>query len=160
MTFLRLICTDENILKRFMKKLLLLLALVTFGIFSSCSPEGSDHPEFTLELVPVQDVEMPEFFERGRTYDLTLFYSMPSDCHYLNNIIPEQAGENVWVVAIEAFVVDNPDCNQFEQMVMEEVIVQFTCTTSYSGDSCTLKFYNGDDYDGNPRFIERTIPVH
>ena len=160
MTFLRLICTDENILKRFMKKLLLLLALVTFGIFSSCSPEGSDNPEFTLELIPIQDVEMPEYFERGRTYNLTLFYSMPSDCHYLNNIIPEPAGQNTYMVAIEAFVVDNPDCNQFEQMVMEEVLVQFTCTTSYSGNSCTLKFYNGEDSEGNPRFIERTIPVH
>lgn len=143
-----------------MKKLLLLLVLVTFGIFSSCSPEGSDNPEFTLELVPVQDVVMPEFFERGKTYDLTLFYTMPSDCHYLNNIIPEPAGQNVWVVAIEAFVVDNPDCEQYEHMVMEEVLVQFTCTNSYSGNSCTLKFYNGEDSEGNPRFIERTIPVY
>lgn len=143
-----------------MKKLLLLLALVTFSIFSSCSPEDDNNLSFTLELVPVQDIaDIPEHFERGRTYDIKLYYMMPSDCHYLNKILLEPMGANEWMVAIEAFVVDNPDCNQFEQMVMEEVIVQFTCTTSYSGNNCTLKFYNGEDDEGNPQFIERTIPV-
>ena len=142
-----------------MKKLLLLLVLVTFCIASSCSPED-DNLEFTLELVPIQDVaDMPHHFERGRTYNLKLFYSMPSDCHYLNNVLPEQQGPNEWMVALEAFVVEDEGCDDYQQMVMEEAIVEFVCTPSYSGDTCTLKFYSGEDEQGNPTFIERTVPV-
>ena len=62
----------------------ILSLLLLFTLLSSCSLDD-DTNDFLLEVVPIESVVVPEEFIFGDTYQITVEYSRPSDCHVFNN---------------------------------------------------------------------------
>lgn len=62
-----------------MKKLVLLFFASSL-ILTSCSIEN-DGPRIAAEFAEVTEIELPDFFERGKTYEIEVTYLLPSACH-------------------------------------------------------------------------------
>ena len=60
-----------------MKRLIIItLSLI---LFASCSSD--DGLEYSLEILPVESVNIPESFTLGEIYPITVSYLRPTTCH-------------------------------------------------------------------------------
>ena len=145
-------------MKRFMKKILLLLTAV-FIMFSCSMDDGAD-PQFHVEILPVSTItNMPRYMTPGKTYDLKAIYEKPTSCHTLGKFYDEKEG-NITTMWLQTVVVDDPECDdEVNTMVMEEAIYTYRCPSTYSAATCVFRFYSGKDLYGNPSYIEREVPV-
>lgn len=136
-----------------MRKLFLLLfvsALVT-----SCDLSDDDRPNFHYEILAVEDFEIPDTFDYLGTYQIKLYYKLPSNCHSLGGIYFDRYN-NERTVGIQSIVVNNENCLANQDEILEtsfnfEVI---------SNQTYLFKFYKGKDTNGNNIFEEVEIPVN
>lgn len=143
-----------------MKKLILLCAVVFTMI--SCSMDDGNRVDFTLEFIPITHVEVPEYFERGQTYDITVTYKRPTDCHYFDGFYYDRENNplgNVWVVAAQAIALEDVNCETLSAVDGEQASFQFICDPQYGHEEYIFKFFEGEDEDGNQRFMEIVVPV-
>lgn len=141
-----------------MKKLLL-LCITLIVIVTSCSPDEDDnHVQFHLEFVEVIDNDLPEYFERGQEYTVTIQYIKPSDCHYFHGFYYEDQGET-HVIAPQTMVIEDPGCEQFENLTTASAQFTFPCKNTYAYDYYIFKFYSGEDQLGNQNFNEVIVPI-
>ncbi|NJY63039.1 hypothetical protein HC174_09750 [Salinimicrobium sp. CDJ15-81-2] len=98
-----------------MKKFLL-LALFVFTL-QSCELE-SDDPGWLPELVRVTDIELPEFFEEGKSYDIEVTYVLPTACHIPQGINASREAlygsgrRKIYVAGIAAKKFGEPVCQE------------------------------------------------
>lgn len=137
-----------------MKKLLLLLAAVF--VISSCSTGDNDNIKFYVEYVPVESVEMPDYFVPDHNYKIKMTYKRPTDCHYFHGFNYD-AVANTIVFGIETFVVTNIECQPLDGQV-EEVYFNFECNSRFNYTSYTFRFYKGEE-NGQPVYREIVVPV-
>jgi len=134
-----------------MKKLILLL--VTITLFSSCLPDD-DGQKISLELVPIESVEIPQEFVLGETYNITVRYFRPSDCHVYDGIYYE-SNLNERTFAIRNAVNNNGSCSQLNEVIVEKSFDFFVT----SNGSYIFKFWQGVNNTGENVFLEYEIPV-
>ena len=58
----------------------LVVFCLTLMLFASCSVDD-DSTSFSFEVLPVESVDIPDEFELGETYPITVSYLRPSTCH-------------------------------------------------------------------------------
>lgn len=140
-----------------MKKIFALLSLVLICV--SCLPDDSDYPRYHLELVPIESVEIPEFFIHGETYDIKLFYKKLSTCHYPNRIY-YQSEFNSRTIAVENVVYHRDDCSTDipEEDLIQQMSFEFW-VTQLTGTVYTFKFYQGREENGTPIYLIVEVPV-
>ncbi len=140
-----------------MKKLIALLSLVFVCI--SCLPDDSDYPRYHLELIPIENVEIPDFFVQGRTYEIKLFYKKLSTCHYPNGIY-YHSEFNSRTIAVENVVYDQNDCSTdiSQEDLTQEMSFEFS-VTQQAGTVYTFKFYQGKEDNGTPVYLIVEVPV-
>lgn len=142
-----------------MKKLLLLFALVF--LTAGCSLDSTDDKvDFTIQYLPTDSVEVPEFMTPGKTYALKLYFHRPNTCYYLNNNFYTAATESALTIAIESVLLENEKCETPATAVTESVTFNFQCPLSQTSDSYTFKFFKGNDDYGKQQFTEVKVPVH
>ena len=61
-----------------MKRLIILS--LTLILFASCSLKD-DGIDYTLDILPIESVDIPDTFTLGETYPITVSYFRPSTCH-------------------------------------------------------------------------------
>ena len=142
-----------------MKKLfLILMAAVTL---SSCSTNDDDGPTISYELAEITGNDLPDEFERGETYTVTLAYVLPSECSTFAGIDARREGNtnekrrNIYVAAVSSFV-DNGECNA------ETNGASGTSTFSFLIDDTedfTFYFFTGFDDTDQAIYDEVTVPV-
>jgi hypothetical protein len=141
-----------------MKKLLLLFAFVF--LVTGCTLEGDENKvDFTIQYLPVDKVEVPEFMTPGTTYALKLYYHRPNTCYYLNNNFYTAQAESALTIAIESVLLENEQCETPAAAVTESVIFNFACPLSQTGDTYTFKFFKGSDSNGRQQFMEVKVPM-
>lgn len=140
-----------------MKKIIALVSLV--WICFSCTPDDSDYPRYHLELIPIESVDMPEFFVQGETYDIQLFYNKLSTCHLPNGIY-FQSEFNSRTVAVENVVYHRDDCSTDipEEDLLQEMSFEFQ-VFQQAGTVYTFKFYQGREENGTPVYLIIEVPV-
>jgi hypothetical protein len=140
-----------------MKKIFYLLSLLF--LFSSCLPDNDDYPNYHLELVPIENVILPESFVTGQTYNITVQYLKKSSCHYPDGIYYE-SDLNTRIIAVQNIVHDKSDCsnNIPEDQIIQEMTFDFK-VLQQSGSSYVFKFYKGMDEDNNRNFLLVEVPV-
>jgi hypothetical protein len=141
-----------------MKKLLLLFITLSLFTFSSCSLNDDDRLQFHMEFVPVTAVEMPEYFERGGTYTIDVYYTRPNDCHYFEGFAYEANG-NARTVAVQTIVIEDAECQPLPTDAPEKASFEFLCAPQYNNQTYVFKFYQGADANGNQQFLEVEVPV-
>ncbi|WP_159433491.1 hypothetical protein [Flavobacterium cucumis] len=121
-------------------------------LFNSCE---LDDPSFTVDVLPVASVEMPTEFVLGETYQITMKYFKPTNCHTSYGIYYEK-DLNTRVCAIKNLVENRSNCAPIVNVLVEETFnFHVTNTGNY-----IFKFWTGTDDEGNDTFIIHDIPVN
>ena len=140
-----------------MKKLLLFCVLLVTAW--SCSVDGDEkRVNFHLDFMSVQSVDLPEYFERGHEYEITVHYIKPTDCHYFQGFYYEPDGY-IHTIAPQAMVLEDAGCRPFENLTVEEATFTFPCPDTYSYGQYVFRFYQGEDNLTNQLFYEVTVPI-
>ncbi|WP_395633825.1 hypothetical protein [Flavobacterium sp.] len=134
-----------------MKKILSVVTLLF--LLNSCSPESDTR--YSLELLPVESVEIPTEMTLGETYQFKMYYRLPSTCHSYNTIYYHK-DLNVRTVAVESLVREQNNCQEVTENNLYECTFDFVVT---SNGSYVFKFWQGEDAQGNDIFLEYEIPV-
>lgn len=129
-----------------MKKILSLLSL--FLVLISCSTE-SDGPKIHYELIPIQNVTMPDIFYIGEQNEILIEYKKPTTCHGFDGFYYEK-NDMIRTVAVQNYVVEQDNCQNLTNEVKEETL-KFNPNTI---GTYTFKFWQGKDSNGNDIFLE------
>lgn len=136
-----------------MKKILLTLSFLFALLLTSCNLDDDSYRAPITVLVPIENVEIPEQFVYGETYEINLTYTIPNSCYVFNDIY-YQSESNERTVAIICTVYEEPNCLQ--EATSEEVSFNFMAN---SLDTYVFKFWQGEDENGNDMFYIVEVPV-
>lgn len=140
-----------------MKKILLLFTALF--ILSSCSLEPDDSPAYNVEFLPIDWVLIPEYVVPGHTYEVKAGYTKPNGCYLFDQFHSERDGAAI-IIAVQAVVRVDAECKKYENSNKDEQTFTFKCDEAYTtGNSYTLKFFNGIDVEGNKTYFDVVIPV-
>jgi len=131
-----------------MKKII--FAFFSLFLFFSCSDDDSDHH---YELLPIEEAIVPEEFEFGKIYDITVKYILPDDCYINSDILYEYDFDARNVAVITTFVDDN-NCDILDTEEEITFRVQALQHSPY-----IFKFWQGDDENGHPIYLIIEVPV-
>ena len=131
----------------------LLVFCLTLILFASCSVDD-DSTSFSFEVLPIESVDIPDEFELGETYPITVSYLRPSTCHGFKEFYYLKEN-NERTVAPITYVFDNNDCQSLEDKLVEATF-NFIVT---SNGSYIFKFWRGEDTDGETQYLTIEVPV-
>lgn len=143
-----------------MKKLVLLM--MGFGLlFTSCDVDD-DGPGTALYLAEVTEVDLPEFFEEGETYEIDVTYLLPTACHQDAGIRVERGGNSgdtyrdIYIVGMATAAADLEECD--EEGGDLEKTNSFNLTIDVN-ESYTFYLWEGVDDDEENIYTEIEVPV-
>ena len=131
----------------------LLILCLTLILCASCSIDD-DSTSYSFEVLPVESVDIPDEFELGETYPITVSYFRPSTCHAFREFYYLKEN-NERTVAPITYVFDNNDCETLEDNLVEATF-NFRVT---SNGSYIFKFWQGDGTDGETQYLTIEVPV-
>ena len=137
-----------------MKRLIILSLTLILLVSCSISDNGSSYDGYSLDVLPIESVNMPDTFTLGETYPITVHYFTPSTCYsfkefyYLKN-------NNERTVAVINYVADNPNCTDLQDELTEATF-NFVVT---SNGSYVFKFWQGTDENGDDQYLTIEVPV-
>lgn len=125
--------------------------IFSFIIFVSCS--NDDGPTYHYELLAVEDVDLPDEFEYGKVYNVSLKYILPDDCYISSDVLYEYDFD-IRNVAVISTVLDDKDCFpvDFEDDISFKVKALQT-------ETYVFKFWQGEDEQGEPIYLVKEVPV-
>ncbi|WP_424492859.1 hypothetical protein [Salinimicrobium sp. GXAS 041] len=136
-----------------MKKITLLFLF--FLTLLSCSPDDGDQNAMVNVLVPVTNVNLPEYFAEGVTYTIEITYSPPSSCHQFAGIESESEGHEYFFGVMNSYPPNDASCEE-ENGLTRQTSFSFTPEPN---DFYIFNFWRGQDAAGNSRFLRLKIPV-
>lgn len=137
-----------------MKRLIILSLTLILFVSCSISDNGSSYDGYSLDVLPIESVDIPDTFTLGETYPITVHYFTPSTCYsfkefyYLKN-------NNERTVAVINYVADNPNCTDLQDELTEATF-NFVVT---SNGSYVFKFWQGTDENGDDQYLTIEVPV-
>ncbi|WP_157893270.1 hypothetical protein [Salegentibacter sediminis] len=143
-----------------MKKFAFLL-MITFSL-ASCSLED-DGPNTLLEFAEITEVDLPEYFESGESYDIVVTYLLPSACHTFNGFDARQGqGSNsneIFIGVVTSYDANLAQCNKEEDNLSREATLKDVTITGEVGTVYTFKFWVGQDSSGETQYYTVEVPV-
>ena len=120
--------------------------------FSGCDIDSEENFNFiTLEIV---DVELPETFDFNATYDIKVYYRRPDDCHFFQGFDVFTADESTLNIVAIGRELSGETCTTTN----DEIEATFTFRVLFS-NTYTLRFFSGEDQNGDPIYLEYQVPV-
>lgn len=125
--------------------------IFSFIIFVSCS--NDDGPTYHYELLAIEDVILPENFEYGKIYEVSLKYIQPDDCYISSDVLYEYDND-IRNVAVISTVLDDKNCfpSEFEDNISFKV-------QALQEETYIFKFWQGEDDNGEPIYLVKEVPV-
>lgn len=125
--------------------------IFSFIIFVSCS--NDDGPTYHYELLAIEDVILPENFEYGKIYEVSLKYIQPDDCYISSDVLYEYDND-IRNVAVISTVLDDKNCfpSEFEDEISFKV-------QALQEETYVFKFWQGEDDNGEPIYLVKEVPV-
>lgn len=133
-----------------MKRMLVLCLIL---LLASCSV-NDDGTNYSFEVLPVESVDIPDAFELGETYPITISYLRPSTCHSFKEFYYLKENNERTVAPIN-YVFENNNCDNLED-VLTEATFNFNVT---SNGSYIFKFWQGEDANGEDQYLTIEVPV-
>jgi hypothetical protein len=133
-----------------MKKFLAIIYIILLSV--ACSPD-SDQTKIHYELLPVASYEMPDVFTLNADNNIQIGFLRPTSCHGFDGFLYEK-NENTRTIAVQSFVLEQSNCTQTSQEVIQTLKFHPTRTGLY-----VFKFWKGKDAVGEDIFEETTIEV-
>lgn len=129
------------------------IAVFCLFIFTlACSVD--DGVSYNLDILPVESVDIPETFQLGETYPITISFFRPSTCYSFKEFYYRKEN-NERTVAPITYVFEKNDCITLEDDLVEATF-NFIVT---SNGSYIFKFWQGDDSQGEPIYLTIEVPV-
>ncbi|WP_179009526.1 hypothetical protein [Winogradskyella forsetii] len=132
-----------------------LFVFAFISIFTSCNIDDNDNYDFYLEVVPIDSVELPEYFVQGEIYEINITYTQPNSCYYFNDFIYEIDGQERTVVVVNTVYADVDNTCVYNP---EEVTVHFNFSVT-GNETYVFKFYQGEDEEGEDQYYIVEVPV-
>ena len=125
--------------------------IFSFIIFVSCS--NDDGPTCHYELLAIEEVILPENFEYGKIYEVSLKYIQPDDCYISSDVLYEYDND-IRNVAVISTVLDDKNCfpSEFEDDISFKV-------QALQEETYIFKFWQGEDDNGEPIYLVKEVPV-
>jgi hypothetical protein len=131
------------------KKILFALSVILLTV--SCSSD--DNSNYYYKVLPVKEANVPSEFIYGQYYNITVRYIRPNDCHVYNEILYEY-DYNARNIAVLSTVIDDKDCEELDREEELTILVHAVQHEPY-----IFRFWQGDDEDGEPIYLEIEVPV-
>mgnify|MGYP003111640820 CR=1 FL=1 len=144
-----------------MKKLVLLLFSAFFLILSSCNIED-DGPRIATNFAEVTEIELPDFFERGKTYEIEVTYLLPSACHTAAGLeasrgsVEGSGRRDIYVAGVATYDQNVVTCNRQSDDL--EKTAKFSIGIDEE-DPYTFYLWTGLDSDLESEFTVIEVPV-
>ena len=123
-------------------------------LFGGCSLDD-DQPNFHFTALEITAADLPESFELNRTYRINFTYVLPDGCTYFERPDVTTADTTVRnVVAIGVVRTDDEACTQ--AIIEGEGFFNFSVIYN---EPYTFRFFQGEDSNGEPQFLEVIVPV-
>lgn len=128
------------------------LLLVFVWSFSGCEIDSGEN--FHFKALEIIEADVPENFVLNQSHNIPVTFIRPDDCTFFQGFdVASEAGGIRTIVAIGS-VLTEEDCNESEESVSETFTINAIVGGTYS-----LRFYTGDDANGNPIYLEYEVPV-
>jgi len=145
-----------------MKRLaLLLLSVITL---SSCSVED-DGSTVVTTLAEVSEYDLPEYFEKGKSYQVPLNFLLPDLCHQPVGLQLSRGGDygderrEIYVAGVVSFNAEQTECDIPTEDDSDLVVeAEFTIHIDEE-EPYTFYFWTGVDSTGENVFETVEIPV-
>tara|TARA_R110002167_G_scaffold206691_5_gene410742 strand:+ start:5015 stop:5431 length:417 start_codon:yes stop_codon:yes gene_type:complete len=137
-------------MKRFV--LFIGMAILCFG-FNSCDVD--DGVNFHFEALPIVNAEVPASFQMYGRYQIAVTYNRPDDCTFFEgfDVVKKDVTERN-VVVIGSIVTDR-ECADLADEVLRAT---FNFEVLYD-QTYLFRFWQGEDEDGEPKYLEIEVPV-
>lgn len=132
-----------------MKKVFFVIFILLLTV--SCSDDDSSN--YHYELLPVEEADVPDEFVYGQIYYISVKYIRPTECYVYNDVLYEYDYDARNIAVISTVVEDN-DCEIIDSEEELTIRVQALQTSPY-----IFRFWQGDDDDGDPIYLEIVVPV-
>ncbi|GAA4802789.1 hypothetical protein [Litoribaculum gwangyangense] len=133
-----------------MKKLI----AICFAVLTMSCSVNDDGENYSFEVLPVESVDIPNEFQLGQTYLITVSYFRPSTCYNFKEFYYLKEN-NERTIAPITYVFDRNDCETLDDVLVEATF-NFIVT---SNGSYIFKFWQGEDAEGEPIYLTIEIPV-
>ena len=129
-----------------------LLVFILVSTLTSCSIDD-DNNYVGTEVMPIESIEIPEYFVHGERYEIMITYNRPSTCYQFYNFLYDING-NERTVAVINSVYSNSSCVEELELVTVSLNFMVTGTETY-----LFKFYQGHDVEGEDQYYLAEVPV-
>lgn len=147
-----------------MKKLILLF--VSSLVLVSCDVDD-DGPRPVIVAAEVTDIDVPAFFEAGKTYDIDVTYLLPDACHTNAGINAhrgsssngEEEFRDIYVTGLASYDANVTEC---EEEAEDELQMESTFNMTIGAnedDPYTFYLWTGVDEDDENIYTEVVVPV-
>lgn len=128
------------------------LALAWSIFFSSCELDDKDNFYFVnLEII---DADVPDFFVLNQAHNIEVNFSRPSNCTFFQGFDVFSDENGVTTVVAIGSVLTEEDCTPSQESLTGILTITTEAVPFY-----TLRFYTGEDTDGNLQYLEYQVPV-
>lgn len=132
-----------------LRKIFFVIFAVVFVV--SCSDD--DSYDYHYELLAIEDAQVPEQFEYGGLYEISVKYIVPDNC-YTNNDVLYEYDNDARNVAVISLVVESSDCETID--VEQELNFQ---VHALQASPYIFRFWQGEDDNGEPIYLTVEVPV-
>lgn len=139
-----------------MKRTFLALCAFAVVLLSNSCDLGDDGPNFHFVPLRIESVDMPESFDLNETYEINVTFTVPDGCTLYEGIdVTKEEETTRKVVAVGSQRTDQEICTE----TAREEESSFSFVVLYS-EPYLFRFYQGDDVNGDPLFLEIEVPVN
>lgn len=148
-----------------MKKLILLF--VSTLVLVSCNVDD-DGPRTLLTAAEVTAVDLPEFFEAGKTYDVEVTYLLPDACHTAagikaqrgTNSNGEEEFRDIYIVGVSSYDSNLTKCDKVVEIETLKKKSTFKLNIlSDEDEPYTFYLWKGIDDNDENIYTEVIIPI-
>jgi len=126
---------------------------VIFAVLLMASCSDDDSYDYHYELLPIEEALVPEEFEYGQIYNISVKYIVPDDC-YINSDILYEYNDDARNVAVISLVIESNDCETVD--LEQELTFQ---VHALQASPYIFRFWQGDDENGEPIYLIIEVPV-
>jgi hypothetical protein len=139
-----------------MKKLLF-IALVSM-LISSCNVDDAIGQDFHFEILPIEEILMPESFTAGEFYQIDYSYYRPSTCYSFNELYYLVEGDFRTIAVINTVLEESDGliCEILDQELEWETLF-FECKKNFG--TYIFQFWQGQDENGDDIYHVIEVPV-
>ena len=128
------------------------LALVCGLVSLNCELDTGEN--FFFVNMEITEADVPDFFILNQSHNMEVTFSRPDNCTYFQgfDVFSDENGVTT-VVAIGSVLTEE------DRAPSQESLTGILTITTDNVQFYTLRFYTGEDADGNLQYLEYQVPV-